>query len=107
MFPNHNMKCDVEHSQHNMKCDVERNAKFVNAGADIDTLLVAPRHIDRDDFFNTFYEILKENEEVKELRVIFFLNKTKSLHVIDNNYHVRQSRKLLFLLSRWNFVELK
>ncbi|XP_046847598.1 poly(A) polymerase type 3-like [Xenia sp. Carnegie-2017] len=39
-------------------------------GADIDTLLVAPRHIDRDDFFNTFYEILKENEEVKELRAI-------------------------------------
>jgi poly(A) polymerase Pap1 len=38
-------------------------------GADIDTLLVAPRHINREDFFSSFYEILKENEEVKELRV--------------------------------------
>jgi poly(A) polymerase len=39
-------------------------------GADIDTLLVAPRHINREDFFSSFYEILNENEEVKELRVI-------------------------------------
>jgi poly(A) polymerase Pap1 len=38
-------------------------------GADIDTLLVAPRHITRDHFFSSFYEILEENEEVKELRV--------------------------------------
>ena len=40
-------------------------------GADIDTLLVAPRHVDRTDFFGTFYEILKNNEDVKELRVNF------------------------------------
>lgn len=39
-------------------------------GADIDTLLVAPRHIDRSDFFGTFYEILKNNEDVKELRAV-------------------------------------
>lgn len=39
------------------------------AGADIDTLLVAPRHIDRSDFFGTFYEILKNNEDVKDLHV--------------------------------------
>lgn len=38
-------------------------------GADIDTLLVAPRHVDRNDFFGTFYETLKNNEDVKELRV--------------------------------------
>ena len=38
-------------------------------GADIDTLLVAPRHIDRSDFFGTFYEILKNNEDVKDLHV--------------------------------------
>jgi poly(A) polymerase len=38
-------------------------------GANIDTLLVAPRHITRDHFFSSFYEILKENEEVKKLRV--------------------------------------
>lgn len=40
-------------------------------GADIDTLLVAPRHVERTDFFGTFYEILKNNEDVKELRVNF------------------------------------
>lgn len=40
-------------------------------GADIDTLLVAPRHMNRDDFFTSFYDILKENQEVKELRVMF------------------------------------
>lgn len=40
-------------------------------GADIDTLLVAPRHVERTDFFGTFYEILKNNEDVKELRVTF------------------------------------
>jgi len=38
-------------------------------GADIDTLLVAPRHVHRSDFFGTFYDILKNNEDVKELRV--------------------------------------
>ena len=43
------------------------------SGADIDTLLVAPRHIDRSDFFHSFYEFLKEREEVKDLRVIHSL----------------------------------
>ena len=40
-------------------------------GADIDTLLVAPRHVERTDFFGTFYQIRKNNEDVKELRVNF------------------------------------
>ncbi|XP_020605131.1 poly(A) polymerase type 3-like [Orbicella faveolata] len=39
-------------------------------GADIDTLLVAPRHIDRSDFFGTFYEILKNNEDVRDLHAV-------------------------------------
>jgi poly(A) polymerase Pap1 len=39
------------------------------SGASIDTLLVAPRLITREDFFSSFYEILKENEEVKKSRV--------------------------------------
>jgi poly(A) polymerase len=29
-------------------------------GADIDSLCVVPRHIDRSDFFTSFYEKLKE-----------------------------------------------
>lgn len=41
-----------------------------DAGADIDALCVAPRHVDRSDFFTSFYEKLKEQEEVKDLRVI-------------------------------------
>lgn len=44
-------------------------SEFFFAGADIDTLLVAPRHIDRSDFFGTFYEILKNNEDVRDLHV--------------------------------------
>ncbi|XP_031570130.1 poly(A) polymerase type 3-like [Actinia tenebrosa] len=39
-------------------------------GADIDTLLVAPRHIDRADFFSSFYDLLKNHEDVKELRAV-------------------------------------
>ena len=38
-------------------------------GADIDALCVAPRHVDRSDFFTSFYNKLKLQEEVKDLRV--------------------------------------
>lgn len=39
-------------------------------GADIDTLCVAPRHVDRVDFFSSFVELLKEQKEVKDLRTV-------------------------------------
>ncbi|XP_012685310.1 poly(A) polymerase alpha [Clupea harengus] len=39
-------------------------------GADIDALCVAPRHVERTDFFSSFYEKLKEHEEVKDLRAV-------------------------------------
>jgi len=39
-------------------------------GADIDTLCVAPRHVDRSEFFTTFFEMLKNEPGVKELRAI-------------------------------------
>ncbi|KAM4690743.1 poly(A) polymerase alpha isoform 2-T2 [Rhinophrynus dorsalis] len=39
-------------------------------GADIDALCVAPRHVDRSDFFSSFYEKLKSQEEVKDLRSV-------------------------------------
>ncbi|GAB6025037.1 hypothetical protein CHUAL_010142 [Chamberlinius hualienensis] len=39
-------------------------------GADIDTLCVAPRHIERSDFFTSFYELLKEQKGVTELRAV-------------------------------------
>ncbi|XP_071665723.1 poly(A) polymerase alpha isoform X5 [Patagioenas fasciata] len=38
-------------------------------GADIDALCVAPRHVERSDFFTSFYEKLKQQEEVKDLRI--------------------------------------
>ncbi len=42
-------------------------------GGDIDTLCVAPRHVHRSDFFTTFVELLKQQTEVKDLRVSFLL----------------------------------
>ena len=48
--------------------------KLIFPGDSIDTLLVAPRHVDRGDFFGTFYETLKENENVKEVRVTMYYN---------------------------------
>ncbi|XP_037669881.1 poly(A) polymerase beta [Choloepus didactylus] len=39
-------------------------------GADIDALCVAPRHVDRSDFFTSFYDKLKVQEEVKDLRAV-------------------------------------
>ena len=38
-------------------------------GADIDTLLVAPRHIDRSEFFSSFLEMLQEEKTVTNIRV--------------------------------------
>jgi len=39
-------------------------------GADIDALCVAPRHILRTDYFSTFYELLKGQEGVTDLRSV-------------------------------------
>ena len=41
-----------------------------NRGADIDALCVAPRHINREDYFSSFYEVLKKMPEVTELRAV-------------------------------------
>lgn len=38
-------------------------------GADIDTLLVAPRHVDRSDFFSSFIEVLLKEKGVSNVRV--------------------------------------
>ncbi|XP_059047930.1 poly(A) polymerase type 3 [Achroia grisella] len=39
-------------------------------GADIDALCVAPRHIDRTDYFQSFYDLLKLQPQVKDLRAV-------------------------------------
>lgn len=42
---------------------------FCFSGADIDTLLVTPRHIERSDFFGSFPDFLKERAQTKDVRV--------------------------------------
>ncbi|KAL5009418.1 hypothetical protein ScPMuIL_014999 [Solemya velum] len=39
-------------------------------GADIDTLCVAPRHVERSDFFGSFYERLKQLSDIKNLHAV-------------------------------------
>ncbi|VDK53698.1 unnamed protein product [Anisakis simplex] len=39
-------------------------------GADIDSLCAAPRHVDRSDFFTSFYEMLKEDPNTTDLRQV-------------------------------------
>uniref|UniRef100_U3IGX9 polynucleotide adenylyltransferase n=3 Tax=Anas platyrhynchos TaxID=8839 RepID=U3IGX9_ANAPP len=39
-------------------------------GADIDALCVAPRHVERSDFFQSLIEKLKHQEEIKNLRAV-------------------------------------
>ncbi|KAI4898033.1 hypothetical protein NFI96_019255 [Prochilodus magdalenae] len=39
-------------------------------GADIDALCVAPRHVERSDFFSSFFEKLKQHDEIKDLRAV-------------------------------------
>lgn len=43
--------------------------QMCSAGADIDALCVAPRHVERIDFFASFFEKLKQHDEIKDLRV--------------------------------------
>ncbi len=42
----------------------------VSLGADIDTLLVAPRHINRDDFFDSFHTLLSKEKGVTDVRAV-------------------------------------
>ena len=39
------------------------------SGADIDTLLVAPRHVERYEFFSSFLQLLQEEKTVTNIRV--------------------------------------
>lgn len=67
-------------------CAVKCVAKFCLfvcvcvAGADIDALCVSPRHVERTDFFDSFFAKLKLHEEIKDLRVR--LNKINILRII-------------------------
>ena len=39
-------------------------------GGDIDTLCIAPRHIDRSDFFTSFADVLRKQPEIEKLKNI-------------------------------------
>uniref|UniRef100_A0A6Q2YFB9 polynucleotide adenylyltransferase n=1 Tax=Esox lucius TaxID=8010 RepID=A0A6Q2YFB9_ESOLU len=39
-------------------------------GADIDALCVSPRHVERTDFFDSFFAKLKQHDEIKDLRAV-------------------------------------
>ena len=43
-------------------------------GGDIDTLCIAPRHIERVDFFTSFAELLKKQPEVQKFTVTLILS---------------------------------
>uniref|UniRef100_A0A4W5N5C3 Poly(A) polymerase n=1 Tax=Hucho hucho TaxID=62062 RepID=A0A4W5N5C3_9TELE len=61
-------------------------------GADIDALCVAPRHVERTDFFSSFLDKLKEQEEVKDLRLRFdidILFARLALQTIPENLDLR------------------
>lgn len=42
---------------------------IINIGADIDTLCVFPKHVEREHFFTIMYDMLKERPEVTEISV--------------------------------------
>ncbi len=63
-------------------------------GGDIDTLCIAPRHVDRSDFFTSFADILKKQSEVKKLMVI----EEAFVPVIKMEFDGIEVRSLLFSL---------
>uniref|UniRef100_A0A3B4T520 polynucleotide adenylyltransferase n=1 Tax=Seriola dumerili TaxID=41447 RepID=A0A3B4T520_SERDU len=53
-------------------------------GADIDALCVAPRHVERSDFFQSFFEKLKQHEEIKDLRIDLLFARLALQSIPDN-----------------------
>ena len=84
-------------------------------GADIDALLVAPRHISREDVFTKFGDRLKSHDQIKHVKIIedAFVPVIKmvfsgiemdltyarlALKAIPNNLDLQASNFLLYLL---------
>lgn len=48
------------------------NRQYISSslGADIDTLLIAPRHIERSDFFSSFHDLLLSEKGITNVRAV-------------------------------------
>ena len=99
--------------------------------ADINTLLVAPRHINRSEFFSSFLEMLQEEKGVKNVTVSSIImhqllgykmlyihlgkliNNCLGAHVSDITHSLiviiirRQLREHMYLSLRWITMELR
>lgn len=66
-----------------------KSVQMCYAGADIDALCVAPRHVERSDFFASFFEKLKQHDEIKDLRVnppLYAVSICLNEHLFPNTY---------------------
>lgn len=59
-----------QHKRDNTNITYKKKLKFIFQGADIDALCVAPRHVERTDYFSTFFDKLKTVPEVSDLRAV-------------------------------------
>lgn len=57
-------------------------------GADIDSLCVAPRHVDRSEFFNSFYQMLKKVKQKCSYYLYFFIQEqlVTDLHAVEDAF---------------------
>lgn len=58
---------------------IEYSISLIYLGADIDTLCVFPKHVEREHFFTIMYDMLKARPEVTELSV----NRINTLFLVE------------------------
>ena len=88
-----------------------------NKGADIDTLCVAPRHILREDYFSSFVEMLRVQDEVTDLRpvpetfvpVIKFCFDGIDIDLLFARLALKEVKLMhsLILILEWAYVSLR
>ncbi len=91
-----------------MYCIVHITFLLLFLGADIDALCVAPRHVERTDFFSAFFENLKRHDEIKDLRVgtfsvpyLLVLSKVQSLIPFSTGKKHPFLANIVVLMSRF------
>ncbi|KAF3826752.1 hypothetical protein GH733_009277 [Mirounga leonina] len=62
-------------------------------GADIDALCVAPRHVERSDFFQSFFEKLKHQDGIRNLRIDLVFARL-AIQTISDNLDLRDDSRL-------------